>query len=372
MRKTALPVTLGHDAVVKVFLPVIHESAVTGLTEKEVRQAHHIVNGAVLLILISKAGRKLYVRRPDLAAGLSARGITALAGDSRFPVAFYDLQHLFLAGRPVPGSRSENFRNGRIRMHIGQDIPAFQKAVEEAFPVIPVHQFPEHFLSGQAVQDCPDLQHSAGFHIQNLLKMFSGKTSAPFIKPLREMNRHIQRFCISGLLRHIKQAHESLVYRILRRPDFFPDGNPGHVFFRDGSGPFPAVLFLAFRQDINDLLRLRQNQLISRRLVVHGGGRKPVPQEMAPQFTEREFPSAVNLRLGLRGLIQAGFHQIRERQVLRLQLHHIIQVSFSAPKKLFILQNYRLPMLHFPVCHSFLLFLPHAGFRQLPSFNHSF
>ena len=326
----------------------------------------------MLLILISQAGRKLSVRRPDLAAGLSARGITALAGDSRFPVAFYDLQHLLLAGRFVPGSCAENFRNGRVRVHIGQDVPPFQKTVKKAFPVIPVHQFPEHFLSGQAVQDCPDLQHSAGLHIQNLLEMFSGIPAAPFIKPLREMNRHVQRFCVSGFLRHIKQAHESLVYRILRRPDFFPDGNPGHVFFRDGSGPFPAVLFLAFRQDINDLLRLRQNQLISRRLVVHGGGRKPVPQEMAPQFTEREFPSAVNLRLGLRGLIQAGFHQIRERQVLRLQLHHIIQVSFSAPKKLFILQNYRLPMLHFPVCHNFLLFLPHAGFRQLPSFNHSF
>ena len=198
-------------------------------------------------------------------------------------------------------------------MHVAEYIPSFQKSVKQRLPVIPLHQFPEHFLPGKAVQQRPYFQHPAGFYIQNILELFFCITPAPLIKPLPETFRDLQRLVIAGKLIHIQQSHKSFVDRILWRPDALAAADPVQIFLRNGSHPFAAVLLLTLLQHIHDLIRLRLQHPVSGSLIMHRRRRKPVSEKMSSQLTRRGFPASVNPFRQFGRLIQSRLQRIRKQ-----------------------------------------------------------
>ena len=92
MCKAALPVTLCHDAIVQILLPVIQINRILRVTEQEISQAHHIVDRAVLLIFVSQSCLQLVRRAPDLTAGLTSGHIRSTVCDCTLPIRPRNIQ----------------------------------------------------------------------------------------------------------------------------------------------------------------------------------------------------------------------------------------------------------------------------------------
>ena len=165
MSKASLPIPLSHNAVIQISFPVIHIQGILCMAEQKICQPHHVVYRTVLLVLIPQSVGQMHLRTPYLTAGLSTCCIGSSLGDCHFPIGFYNFQPFFFSCHLIGRRCPQDLGNRSVGMHIGQHIFSFQKAVKQITAVIPLHQFPEHTLLCDLIQQNPYLQHSAGLHI---------------------------------------------------------------------------------------------------------------------------------------------------------------------------------------------------------------
>ena len=336
MCKAALPVALCHDAIVQILLPVIQINRILRVTEQEISQAHHIVDRAVLLILVSQSCLQLVRRAPDLTAGLTSGHVRSTVCDCALPICLCNIQITLLTCRLIGCRRAKDLRNCRVRMHICQYIFSCEQSVKKTLAVIAIHQCAEHFIFCNPVQNYPDFEHTTGLYVKDFLKLCFCIFSAPVIEPLSEIHRHIQCFFTACQLIHIQQAHERLVNRVLRRPYRLLLSDPIQIFFRNRSRPLSAIVLLADCQLFYDLLCLCTYLLIAGSLIMHSSRREPVTEKMSSQLTQRGFPAAMDVLRCLAHFTAPRFHQIWKQQMFTAQLQQIIFIFLPSSQKLLI------------------------------------
>ena len=345
-----LPVGLRHNAVVEVPLDIIAVALVPRPAEQIIRQPHHVVNRAVLLGLVAQAGPEFMLRRPDLAQGLPAGHIRAAVGHGAFPVGLADPAPLFLPGDLIRPGAAAHLGNGGVGVHVGQGILPRQQRVKQAAAVIPDHQGSVHLPAGDAVEIRPDLQHAAGFHVQDIVHLLPGEGRRPVQEPFRPALGNRQRLFIARVSVHVHQAHKDLMERVLRRPDGLALRNPEQVFLRNRAGPAVAVLQLALLQDIDHVVRLRLDGPVPGGMIAHGRGGQPVAREMAPQLAAGILPAAVHPGKGFRRAGQTRLHLKIQHQRPGLQAQHIIPVLPLAALQLAVKELHIPALKHFQ-CH---------------------
>ena len=358
MCKAALPVTLRHDAIVQILLPVIQINRILRVTEQEISQAHHIVDRAVLLIFVSQSCLQLVRRAPDLTAGLTSGHIRSTVCDCTLPIRLRNIQITLLTCHFIGCRRTKNLRNCRVRMHICQYIFSCKQSVKKTLAVIAIHQCAEHLVLCNPVQNYPYFEHTTGLYVKDFLKLCFCIFSAPVIKPLSEIHRHIQCFFTACQLIHIQQTHKCLVNRVLRRPYRLLLSDPIQKLFRNRSRPLSAIVLLASRQLFYDLLCLCTYLLIAGRLIMHSSRRQPVTEKMPSQLTQRGFPATMNVLWCLTHFTASRFHQIWKQQMFTAQLQQIIFIFLPSSQKLLVAKVYLSPfytLYHAHLLRTFLL-----------------
>ena len=157
----AVPVGLGHQAVVDAHLDVIGVAGVAGPAQEVVRQAQHVVHGAVLLVLIPQAGAQRLGRGPDFPAGLAAGGVLAPLVHGQLPVGLYNVPPPLLPGDLIGAGTAQHLGDGGVGVHIGQHVLALQQGGEQALAVVALQQGAVLLRAGVLEQLGPHLQHAA-------------------------------------------------------------------------------------------------------------------------------------------------------------------------------------------------------------------
>ena len=190
-------------------------------------------------------------------------------------------------------------------MHIGEDILTFQKRIKQTSSVITFHQRRILIFAGNGIQLDPDFQHASGFKIQDIIHLIPAEIFGPIIKPVRKILGYFKSNGITRIFVHIQQAHKNLVDGVMRSPNLFALSDAVQIFFRDGSRPFAAILFLAFSQLLYQSIRLGLKFPVARGMIMHGGSGQPVPQKMPPQLTGGKLPASMHAFDGFRRCIPA-------------------------------------------------------------------
>ena len=225
-------------------------------------------------------------------------------------------------------------------MHIGEHVAALEQRGEEAAAVVAIEQDAVLVLPRESEQLRPDLEHSTRLEVENVVELLARELRRPVIEPVGEAVGHLERLSAARELGHVGKAHQRLVQAVVRRPHLLAAGDPVEVFFRDGARPAASVLLLAQGQLVHDGVRLGLDLDVARRVHAHGGGGKPMAEEMAAQLAGLRLPAAVD-SLRVEGHRDPSRLQIEvQQQILRLQVHHVLAVALLAAQELF------LPQLH--------------------------
>ena len=326
------------------------------MAEQEIRQADHVVHCTVLLVLVSQPGLQLHFRRPDLALRLSARGKAAALRHGTAPVGADDIHPALFPGDLIRAGASQDLRDGRVGMHVGQHVLPLQQGIKQPCPVIPLQQLPVLFLSRKAKHVRPDLQHAARFHIQNVVEFLPGILPAPVQEPVTHSVRDPQRLFAAEDPVCVRQPHQQLVHGILRCPDALSLSDPDQILFRDRAGPAVTVLPLADLQLVDDCHRLRPDFLIAGLLPAGRCRGEPVAQKMPAQLAAGILPATHGIQIHAPAGDQPCLQQKIPQQIAVLQLHHIFPVAVFPAQKRVLPQNDLPSLQSFHIRHPFPFF----------------
>ncbi len=286
-------VLLGQQPVVGVELDEVEVGDVTRPAEEDVGEPRHVVDRAVLLVLLAAPGGELERGRPDLPGRLATRAEGPPVRHRATPVGLDDRAPPVVPRDLVGAGGPEHLRDRRVRVPVGEGVATRQERVEEGRVPVAVEQDPEAVVAGQVEEVGPGLEHPARLDLEHRRQPLGLERGGPAVEPGRGAHRDVEGLPVTELPRGVDQAHEGLVGDVLGRPDGPALGEVVEQPRRDGERPLAPVALLARGDPVHDGAHPGGQHRVTRDGDLAGGRGEPVPDEVPPHGRSRRLPAPV-------------------------------------------------------------------------------